>query len=147
MPDINTLKLRKRGYIFFDKLYTTQNYEDWFEDNNISIKADTNTSLNGDIAYSKSVTGKVCIIYSEKDFVKFKTGNILVTPMTIPKFMKIIKMSNGIITDEGGITCHASIIARELKIPCIVGCKNATKVLKDGDLVKIDGATGNIIKL
>lgn len=67
--------------------------------------------------------------------------------MTVPKFMKVIKMANGIITDEGGITCHASIIARELKIPCVVGCKNATKVLKDGDIVKIDGASGNIIKL
>lgn len=147
LPDIDTLELRKQGYIYFGKLYITQNYEKWLEDNYISIKIDQDASLTGDIAYSKNTTGKVCVIYNEKDFDKFEDGDILVTPMTVPKFMKVIKMSSGIITDEGGRTCHASIIARELKIPCIVGCKSATKVLKDGDLVKIDGATGNIIKI
>ena len=147
LPAIDTLELRKQGFIYFGKLYTTQNYKKWLEDNNISIKIDQDVLLTGDVAYSKSVTGKVCIIYNEKDFDTFEKDDILVTPMTVPKFMKVIKMSSGIITDEGGITCHASIIARELKIPCIVGCKNATKVLKNGDLVKIDGATGEIIIL
>lgn len=147
LPAIDTLEFRKQGFIYFGKLYTTQNYKKWLEDNNISIKIDQDVLLTGDVAYSKSVTGKVCIIYNEKDFDTFEKDDILVTPMTVPKFMKVIKMSSGIITDEGGITCHASIIARELKIPCIVGCKNATKVLKNGDLVKIDGATGKIIIL
>lgn len=147
LPAIDTLELRKQGFIYFGQLYTTQNYKKWLEDNNISIKIDQDASLTGDVAYSKSVIGKVCIIYNEKDFDKFEKDDILVTPMTVPKFMRVIKMASGIITDEGGITCHASIIARELKIPCIVGCKNATKVLKNGDLVKIDGATGEIIVL
>ena len=147
LPDTDVLEFRKQGFIYFGKLYTTQNYKKWLEDNNISIKIDQDVLLTGDVAYSKSVTGKVCIIYNEKDFDRFEKDDILVTPMTVPKFMKVIKMSSGIITDEGGITCHASIIARELKIPCIVGCKNATKVLKNGDLVKIDGATGKIIIL
>lgn len=147
LPSLNVLKTRRRGYIYFEKLYTTEDYKKWFTDNNISIKVDSNISLNGDVAYSKDAKGKVCIIYNEKDFDKFEKGDILVTPMTIPKFMKVIKMSSGIITDEGGVTCHASIVARELKIPCVVGCKNATKILKDGDVVKIDGASGNIIKL
>lgn len=147
LPDIEKLKSRKQGYIYFGDLYVTRDYEKWLKDNHISIEVDHDCSLSGDIAYSQNVTGKVCIIYSEKDFDKFEEGDILVTPMTVPKFMKVIKMSSGIITDEGGITCHASIIARELKIPCVVGCKNATKVLKDGDIVRIDGATGNIIKI
>lgn len=147
LPDTDVLEFRKQGFIYFGKLYTTQNYKKWLEDNNISIKIDQDVLLTGDVAYSKSVTGKVCIIYNEKDFDTFEKDDILVTPMTVPKFMKVIKMCSGIITDEGGITCHASIIARELKIPCIVGCKNATKVLKNGDLVKIDGATGEIIIL
>lgn len=147
LPSLNVLESRKCGYIYFEKLHTTYDYKKWFTDNNISIKVDSNISLTGDVAYPKDAKGKVCIVYNEKDFDKFKEGDILVTPMTIPKFMKVIKMSSGIITDEGGITCHASIVARELKISCVVGCKNATKVLKDGDIVQIDGASGNIIKL
>jgi len=147
LPNLSTLQSRKKGYIYFGNLYTTQDYKKWFTENDISIMEDTNISLTGDVAYKKDIIGKVCIIYNENDFDKFESKDILVTPMTIPKFMKIIKMASGIITDEGGITCHASIIARELKIPCVVGCKNATKVLRDGDLIKIDGATGNIIKL
>lgn len=147
LPSIDELKVRKEGYIYFGELYVTNDYDKWFQEKNISVMHNEESSLKGDVAYPKSVKGKVCIIYSEKDFDKFEKGDILVTPMTVPKFMKVIKMANGIITDEGGITCHASIIARELKIPCVVGCKNATKVLKDGDFVRIDGATGNIIKL
>lgn len=57
--------------------------------------------------------------------------------MTTPKFTVLFDKINGIITDEGGITCHAAIVSRELKIPCIVGTKNATKVIKDGDMIKI----------
>lgn len=147
LPDLNTLELRKNGYIYFDSLYTTEDYDKWLKDNNISINIDTHVSLTGSVAYSKNITGKVCIIYNEKDFDKFEKGDILVTPMTVPKFMKVIKIAKGIITDEGGVTCHASIIARELKIPCVVGCKNATKTLKNGDIVKMDGASGNIIRL
>ena len=147
LPDIDILELRKKGFVYFGKLHTIQNYEKWLKENNISIKMIEEASLAGNVAFSKSVIGKVCIIHSEKDFEKFEKDDILVTPMTVPKFMRVIKMASGIITDEGGITCHASIIARELKIPCIVGCRNASKLLKDGDLVKMDGATGNIIKI
>ena len=57
-----------------------------------------------------------------------------------------MKKASAFITDEGGITCHASIIARELKKPCIIGTKIATKVLKDGDMVEVDGNIG-VIKI
>ena len=57
--------------------------------------------------------------------------------MTTPKFTVLFDKINGIITDEGGITCHAAIVSRELKIPCIVGTKNATKIIKDGDMIEI----------
>ncbi len=145
LPTISTLAERSRGYIYFDGLIETQDYENWFSQNGIIVETENeNTSLKGDVAYPAQARGKVCIIYSEADFPKFEEGDILVTPMTVPKFTEIIAKASGIITDEGGITCHASIIAREMHIPCLVGCKNATKLLKDGDLVEIDGATGNI---
>lgn len=147
LPTIQELQLRTKGYIFYEKLYTTSSYEKWFLKHHVSIEVIKDTSFHGSVAYSKNAMGRVCIVYSEKDFSKFRDGDILVTPMTVPKFMNIIKRAGGIITDEGGVTCHACIIARELKISCVVGCKNATKVLKDGDIVKVDGATGNITKI
>ncbi len=72
--------------------------------------------------------------------------HILVAPMTTPDFVPLMKRAGAIITDEGGLLCHASIVARELKKPCIVGTKIATQVLKDEDLVEVD-ATKGIVKI
>ncbi len=88
-------------------------------------------------------SGKVHIIFDARNKEKkFKKGDILVTSMTRPEFVPLAKQAKAIITNEGGITCHAAIISRELKIPCIIGTKIATKVLKDGDLVKVDAERG-----
>ena len=77
---------------------------------------------------------------------EMKKGNILVAGQTRPFLMSAIKKAGGIITDEGGITSHAAIISRELDIPCIIGTKIATKVLKDGDSVEVDADKG-IVKI
>jgi len=66
--------------------------------------------------------------------------------MTRPDFMPLVNKSAAIITDEGGLACHAAIISRELKIPCIVGTKTATRVLRNGDLVEVDANKG-IVRL
>lgn len=96
---------------------------------------------------NKIVSGRVKICAGFKEAaVKIKTGDILVCPMTTPDYVPSMKRAKAIITDEGGITCHAAIIARELKIPCVVGTKIATQVLFDGDLVRIDAGRG-IIKI
>lgn len=73
-------------------------------------------------------------------------GDILVTGMTTPDFLSAIRKSAGFVTDEGGITCHAAIVSRELKKPCIIGTKIATQILKDGDLVEVDANKG-IVKI
>ena len=78
---------------------------------------------------------------------KFKRGDILVSPATNPNILPVMKIAAAIITDEGGITCHAAIVSREFKIPCVVGTKIATKVLKDGDLVEVDAEKGVVRKL
>lgn len=62
--------------------------------------------------------------------------------MTSPWYLPAMKKATAIVTDEGGITCHAAIVSRELKKPCIIGTKIATKVLKDGDLVEVDANKG-----
>ncbi len=89
----------------------------------------------------EKIKGDVSIILDIKED-EFKNGNILVTSMTRPEFVPIMKKAKAIITSEGGITSHAAIISRELNIPCIVGTKIATKVLKDGDLVEVDANRG-----
>jgi pyruvate,water dikinase len=67
--------------------------------------------------------------------------------MTNPDFLPIMEKASAIITDAGGMLCHAAIVARELKKPTIIGTSNATKVLKDGDLVEVDADSGSVKKL
>lgn len=98
--------------------------------------------LRGSAAYLGKIKGIVRVILDIKDAPKFKEGEILVTRMTDPSYMFLMKDSSAIITDIGGITCHAAIVSRELKKPCIIGTKIATKVLKDGDMVEVDAERG-----
>jgi pyruvate,water dikinase len=66
--------------------------------------------------------------------------------MTRPEFVPLMKKASAIVTAEGGITCHAAIVSRELGIPCVIGTKNATKVLKTGDEIEVDAEKG-IVKI
>lgn len=77
---------------------------------------------------------------------KMKKGDILIAPMTRPQFMEAINKASAIVTDEGGITCHAAIISREFGIPCIVSTHFATKVLQDGDLIEVNADKGVITR-
>ncbi len=86
--------------------------------------------------------GKVKIIFSEKEIDKVEKGDILVTTMTTPDMVPAMKRAAAIVTDEGGLTCHAAIVSRELGVPAVVGTKEATKVLKDGMIVTVDGERG-----
>lgn len=90
---------------------------------------------------SKTV-GKVRIILTANLHYNMLEGEILIATMTSPEYLPAMRKAKAIITDEGGITCHAAIVSRELGIPCIIGTKIATKVLKDGDLVEMDSESG-----
>lgn len=92
-------------------------------------------------------TGAVRIVHDIKDMDQVQAGDILVTDMTDPNWEPVMKRASAIVTNRGGRTCHAAIIARELGIPAVVGCGNATETLKDGMLVTVscaEGDTGNI---
>ncbi len=93
----------------------------------------------------KKCRGVIQIIL-DPDKSKFKKGNILATSMTRPEFVPLMKKVKAIIANEGGVTSHAAIVSRELNIPCIIGTKNATDVLKNGDLVEMDMGSG-VIKI
>ncbi len=101
--------------------------------------------LSGKVGSSGKAIGKVKIILSKNLNGQILGGNeILVTDMTTPNFLPLMKLASAIITDFGGILSHAAIVARELKIPCITSTKNATEVLKDGDLIEVDADLGII---
>jgi phosphohistidine swiveling domain-containing protein len=103
--------------------------------------------LSGEVASPGKARGEVAIINAPEDMKKMKPGNVLVSFSTNPNLMPAIRRAAAIITDEGGLTCHAAIVSRELGIPCVVGTKIATQVLKDGDRVEVDANKGVIKKL
>lgn len=88
--------------------------------------------------------GKVRKILKLQDVKQMKKGEILVTTMTSPDLIQAIRKASAIITDEGGATCHAAIISRELGIPCVIGTKIATRILKNGDVVEVNANYGTI---
>ncbi|MFA5926234.1 MAG: PEP-utilizing enzyme [Parcubacteria group bacterium] len=101
--------------------------------------------IRGLTAYAGKAKG-IARIIGEASKTKFDRGNILVTKMTSPKFTPLMLKAAAIVTDIGGQLCHAAITSRELKIPCIVGAKSATKIIHDGDMIKVDAGRG-IIKI
>ncbi|MFA6553544.1 MAG: PEP-utilizing enzyme [Patescibacteria group bacterium] len=103
--------------------------------------------LPGMTAYPGIVRGRVRIVHDPKRASNFKTGDILVSGMTRPEFLPLMKKAAAFVTDSGGILSHAAITARELKKPCVINTKNGTKVLKDGDMVEVDATKGVIKKI
>jgi phosphohistidine swiveling domain-containing protein len=104
------------------------------------------STIKGQSGFRGVVRGKVRIVLNMNSEHGFTEGEILVAGMTRPEYVPLMKKAVGIVTDEGGITCHAAIVSRELKIPCVVGTKIATKILKDGDMVEVDADNG-IVKI
>ncbi len=104
------------------------------------------SELKGQCAYEGKATGKVRIINTTEDLPKMQQGDILVSIATTPDLVPAMRKAAAIITDMGGITCHAAIVSREMKIPCVVGTRIATKVLKGGMDVEVDAVQG-IIKI
>lgn len=110
------------------------------------LKSEKVTEIKGRTAQPGLAKGVVKIIKIKSDTAKIQEGDILVTEMTNPDYVPFMKIAGAIVTDEGGATCHAAIASRELKVPCVVGTRVATKVLKDGDMVEVDAELG-IVKI
>ncbi|MEK6924592.1 MAG: PEP-utilizing enzyme [Candidatus Micrarchaeota archaeon] len=102
------------------------------------------TELNGMCACPGKHRGKVKIINAAEDMTKMRQGDVLASLATMPELMPAMKKAGAIVTDMGGLTCHAAIVSRELGVPCVVGTRNATKLLKDGWLVDVDATHGTV---
>ncbi len=150
LPDISLLKRRYQNSVV---VTTSEKNEIFLGDSAQEIirhvsglPSGTISQLEGVIAYKGYAKGTARLISHIDDMHKFKKGDILVSPMTRPEFLPVMKISAAYVTDAGGILCHAAIVARELKKPCIIGTKIATKVLKDGMSVEVDAEKG-IVKI
>lgn len=139
---------RKQGVALYNgKLYPLNKLKAVLKFNKVKIEADDVrgiSQLRGKSAFGGKVRGVAKIILLSKEIGKINQGDILVAEMTSPDYVSAIKKSSAVITDEGGITCHAAIAAREFKKPCVIGTKMATKILKDGDKVEVDADSGII---
>lgn len=100
--------------------------------------------LTGNPASPGIGNGPVRILKSPKEIAKVEKGDVLVAPMTSPDYVPAMKKASAIITDQGGQTSHAAIVSRELGIPCVVGTEKATKTLREGSIVVVNGETGQI---
>ena len=91
-------------------------------------------------------SGKVKIILDIRDISRCHAGDVLVTEMTTPDWIPAMKIASAVVTELGGKTCHAAIVSRELGVPAVVGCENATTVLKEGQIVTVDGRRGLVFE-
>ena len=113
----------------------------------LSAREDYFTEIRGVTASNGIAQGRVTIVKGVKDLYKVKKGDVLVAVTTHPDYVPAMQKVVAIVTDEGGLTSHAAIVARELSVPCIVGTKNASKILKDNDKVEVDANMGLVRKL
>jgi pyruvate,water dikinase len=102
--------------------------------------------LRGLAASPGRASGRVRVLRSPADGGRLLNGEVLVAPLTNPDWMPTVRRAAALVTDTGGITCHAAIVARELGVPAVVGTRSGTQILKDGEEVTVDGTTGQVLR-
>lgn len=144
---------RKKRYLVIMKNHGVKEYEysqiNFVLQRELSYlqKQKTTNFLQGQIACRGKTRGTAKVIFTEKDYKKIQKGDIVITPMTKPTIVPFLKKVKGIVTNDGGALSHASIISREMKIPCIVGTIYATDIFKDGDIIEVDADKGVVTKI
>ncbi len=163
ISDEDAEKLARYG-ILIEKHYGVAMDIEWAKEKGrlyiLQARPETVHSIRGDVYYeyrllekgkeflkgiaigNKIVSGKAMVIEDVKDIHKFRRGFILVTKHTDPAWEPIMKIASGIVTEEGGRTSHCAIVSREIGIPAVIGVKNATKLIKNGEKITIDNSSG-----
>lgn len=103
--------------------------------------------VKGQPGYKGLVKGRARIILNPNKVKIFNKGDILVTGMTRPEYLPLMKLAGAVVTDAGGVLCHAAVVARELKIPTVIGTEKATKTFKDEDYLEVDARKGTVKKI
>jgi pyruvate,water dikinase len=130
-------------YILQARPETVKSQSEGKSETRYKLKSKGNVLAEGRAIGQKVGTGPVRLVHSTAEMDRVQAGDVLVTDMTDPNWEPVMKRASAIVTNRGGRTCHAAIIARELGIPAVVGCGNATETLKDGTLVTVSCAEGD----
>ncbi len=151
IPPLAEMEERRKGYIFYTgKLYPGLKIRTFQRMHDISFLRRSHSIprhiLEGITASKGKVVGRARIILNLDNLDKLQEKEILVTSMTTPDHLLAMEKARAFVTNEGGVTCHAAIVAREMKKPCIVATRVATEVIRNGDLVEVD-ATGGFVKI
>jgi len=149
LPKKQKLEQRFKRFAFLHNELTSAFYSDNFVDKieGLLVNSKKISEIKGQSAFGGKVKGKVRIVLDPKKTKGFKVGEILVTGATRPEFLPIMHKAAAFVTDTGGILSHAAITAREMKKPCVIGTKIATKVFKDGDIIEVDATKGLVRKV
>ena len=147
LPSKKELASRSSGLAFFCqgknvKFLTGNTYNDLQK----YLESFSGNELKGATAYKGLAKGVARIVLDPFKVKRFDKGDVLITGMTRPEFLSLMKKASAFVTDAGGLLSHAAIVARELKKPCVLATENASKVIKDGDLVEVDANKG-IVKI
>jgi phosphohistidine swiveling domain-containing protein len=150
LPSLEVLARRKQFYFLTDHVLHEEGLEEHLSRHDVVLEGSADTvsgnvhRFRGMVACAGSVTGPVRVLHRKEEIPTFQDGEILVTAMTTPDYLPAVQRAIGIITDEGGVTCHAAIVARELGKPCLIGTKVATQVLRTGMTVELDANVGSV---
>jgi phosphohistidine swiveling domain-containing protein len=152
LPPKEEIKSRIEGYVYLQQGRKYQIFtEDLDQIKKLEFGEEKDYSkvreIRGDTACQGKVRGSVRVLKSKEEIHLLKEGEILVTSMTTPDYVMAMEKSRAIVTNEGGMLCHAAIVSREMKIPCVVGTEIATKVLQTGDVIEVDATEGRIVVL
>jgi len=152
MPSVAEMQQRYEHYVCVSDGYSRiQTLEEYAEQTGYRFIEEavegSGGVLTGQTACPGKVIGPAKLLYTTNDLAKVKVGDIIVSPMTTANFMPALKKAAAIVTDEGGIICHAAIVAREMNKPCLIATKAATKIFQDGDLLELDAGVGWVKKI
>jgi phosphohistidine swiveling domain-containing protein len=151
LPDKESLTNRyDQSVIYFDgakKYILSLNQVNQFESLIVETSGSKSTEIKGVVASRGKAIGTCQIIRDPRQVDIFNDGDIIITGMTRPEFVPLMKKAGAIVTDAGGVLSHAAIVSRELKKPCIIGTEVATNIFKDGDKVEVDAYKGVVKKI
>lgn len=148
IPNRHELELRSQHFILHEEhIYTRITLQAFLKTKHISLKEERperEDELAGQVAMPGKVAGPAYVLLKKSEVDQVKDGDILVSGMTIPDYLPAMKRAAAFVTDEGGVTCHAAIVAREFGKPCVIGTKFATRLIKTGDWIEVDADTGKV---
>ena len=152
IPSREILQARQEHYLYFGfTVHTDRELSELARENDIIIETDVLTQpineLFGQVAMPGHAQGRVRVLRKKSEIHFLEEGEILVTAMTTPDYVPAMRRAGAIVTDEGGIMCHAAIVAREFGKPCVIGTRIATRVLQDGERVDVDAARGVVRRI